>query len=206
MKRTRIAGITALSVLFGLGALAQPGHDRRRGRDDKNPGRHAEHYAQPEQHRPATRGPDHHESARYSPQKERSRHEAEEWQRHRGWSGGNSWQAHNRWNEMRVHNWEREHRTWAQRGGYGGYFIPRDRYVAHFGPQHWFRIHARPVFYMGYPRFAYGGFSFLMLDPWPDYWPENWYASDDVYVDYDDGYYLYNRRDPGVRIAVSVVF
>ena len=33
---------------------------------------------------------------------------------------------------------------------------------------------------------------------------ENWYATDDVYIDYDDGYYLYNRRYPSVRLAVRV--
>ena len=62
--------------------------------------------------------------------------------------------------------------------------------------------------YMGYPRFSFGGFSFLLLDPIPDYWPENWYNTDDVYIDYDSydgGYYLYNRRDPNVQLAVSIV-
>ena len=44
----------------------------------------------------------------------------------------------------------------------------------------------------------------MMVDPWPEDWPPNWYANDDVYIDYDDGYYLYNRRYPGVGIAVSV--
>jgi len=62
-----------------------------------------------------------------------------------------------------------------------------------------------PVVYMGYPRFSYGGFSFMLLDPWPEYWPENWYSTDDVYIDYDDGYYLYNRRYPYVRLAVTVI-
>jgi len=57
---------------------------------------------------------------------------------------------------------------------------------------------------MGYPRFDYGGYSFMMVDPWPEYWYDNWYATDDVYVDYDDGYYLYNRRYPEVRLAVAI--
>jgi hypothetical protein len=44
-----------------------------------------------------------------------------------------------------------------------------------------------------------------MIDPWPEYWSDNWYENDDVYVAYfDDGYYLYNRRHPGARIAISV--
>jgi hypothetical protein len=61
-----------------------------------------------------------------------------------------------------------------------------------------------PSMYMGYPRFSYGGFSFLLLDPWPYDWGDDWYATDDVYIGYDDGYYLYDRRYPGVGLAVSV--
>ena len=30
-------------------------------------------------------------------------------------------------------------------------------------------------------------------------------SRDDVYVDYENGYYLYNRRDPGVALAITVV-
>jgi hypothetical protein len=59
--------------------------------------------------------------------------------------------------------------------------------------------------YMGYPRFQYGGYSFLLVDPWPDNWDSNWYDSDDLYIDYDDGYYLYNRSYPYVRLAIMVV-
>jgi hypothetical protein len=59
--------------------------------------------------------------------------------------------------------------------------------------------------YLGYPRFSYGGFSFLMVDPWPGDWPENWYTDDDVYVDYDDGYYLVNRQFPQERVAITIV-
>jgi hypothetical protein len=58
--------------------------------------------------------------------------------------------------------------------------------------------------YEGYPRFAYGGFSFLLVDPWPEYWAANWYSADDLYIDYDAGYYLYDRRYPNVRIAITV--
>jgi hypothetical protein len=93
----------------------------------------------------------------------------------------------------------------VQRGGYGGYYIPQDRFSLSFGIQHWFRMQYLPTIYMGYPRFEYGGYSFLLLDPWPEYWGDNWYATDDVYVDYDDGYYLYNRRYPDVRLAITVL-
>jgi hypothetical protein len=59
----------------------------------------------------------------------------------------------------------------------------------------------------GYPRFQYSGFWFSLVDPWPEYWSPRWYQTDDVYVDYvNDGYYMYNRRHPGVAIAVNVSF
>ena len=61
-----------------------------------------------------------------------------------------------------------------------------------------------PAIYNGYPRFEYGGFSFLILDPWPENWPENWYQTDDVYIGFDDGYYLYDRNYPDQRLAITV--
>jgi hypothetical protein len=43
------------------------------------------------------------------------------------------------------------------------------------------------------------------MDPWPEYWSDDWYDNDDVYVDYyEDGYYLYNPRYPRDRIAITV--
>jgi hypothetical protein len=110
------------------------------------------------------------------------------------------------WQPHRAQNWQSEHRDWRQRGGYNGYRIPEDRYRGHFGPDHRFRIYRYPVeVYGGFPRFQYGGFWFGFMDPWPEYWSDDWYDSDDVYIDYtDDGYYLYNRRYPRDRIAITV--
>jgi hypothetical protein len=114
-------------------------------------------------------------------------------------------QGYSTWQQGRAQQWDRQHRTWLQRGGYGGYYIPQATFSLSFGSQHYFRLYNRPTMYMGYPRFLYGGYSFLLLDPWPEYWQESWYSTDDVYIDYDDGYYLYNRRYPSVRLAISVV-
>jgi hypothetical protein len=59
--------------------------------------------------------------------------------------------------------------------------------------------------YGGRPRFQYGGYWFSFVDPWPEYWSNDWYDNDDVYIDYSgDGYYLYNRRHPGDRLAIRV--
>ena len=111
------------------------------------------------------------------------------------------------WEGHRAHDWKSEHRDWNQRGGYNGYRIPEDRYRDYFGPSHAFRIYSYPVVVVGgYPRFQYGGLWFSVIDPWPEYWPGDWYDNDDVYIEYyGGGYYLYNRsRYPQDRIAVSV--
>lgn len=110
------------------------------------------------------------------------------------------------WQEHRARNWQSEHRTWQQRGGYNGYRIPEGRYRGQFGPEHVFRIHSYPLaVFGGYPRFQFGGFWFSVVDRWPEYWSDRWYDDDDVYIDFaGDGYYLYNRRHPGDRISISV--
>jgi hypothetical protein len=59
--------------------------------------------------------------------------------------------------------------------------------------------------YHGYARFSHHGQSFVMVDPYPSSWSDDWYARDEVYVTYNDGYYLHNRRHPGVAISVMVV-
>ena|SRR5208282_2510293 len=110
------------------------------------------------------------------------------------------------WTQNRAHNWQSEHRTWQQRGGYNGYRIPDDRYRGYFGESHRFRLYSEGVeFSGGYPRFQYGGFWFGFVDPWPESWANDWYENDDVYVVYSDGgYYLYDRRYPRDGIAISV--
>jgi len=135
----------------------------------------------------------------------RAPHEARAWHQDEGWHRGGGWQRHERWEDHRARDWHAEHRPWAQRGGYGGVYIPRGRYERRFGPEHPFRIYRCPVIYQGYPRFSYGGSSFLIVDPYPESWPVDWYARSDVYVGYDDGYYLYNRSDPSIALAITVM-
>lgn len=112
----------------------------------------------------------------------------------------------NDWQGRRARDWRSDHRTWEQRGGYHGYRIPEYRFGQYFGPRHFFRIHDLPVLvFGGYPRFLYGGYWFSLVDPWPEYWADDWYETDDVYIVYaGDGYYLFNRRYPRVGIAVRV--
>jgi hypothetical protein len=109
------------------------------------------------------------------------------------------------WQGDRAHNWQSDHRTWQQRGGYNGYRVPDARFRSYYGSGHAFRIFSLPVMFVGgHRRFQYGGFWFGLIDPWPEYWASDWYDNDDVYVDYyGDGYYLFNRRYPRDRIAIS---
>jgi hypothetical protein len=79
--------------------------------------------------------------------------------------------------------------------------VPEERFRASFGHEHVFVIN-EPVIVGGYSRFQYSGFWFGFVDPWP----ESWYYTDGVYVDYvDGGYYLYNPYYPETRVSISVV-
>jgi hypothetical protein len=213
LRPAKITRAAIVTLCFGLAAAyAQPGEHGSRGdqKKEKNakpdkPGKQGREAAPPQRARPAARPSRANERAVKQPEpRERSREQAEAWQKQRGWLKNGGWKGHDSWQKNRAKHWVSEHRTWAQRGGYGGYYIPRDRFGMYFGPAHFFRIRTRPVIYMGFPRFEYSGFSFLLVDPWPETWAENWYDSDDVYIDFDDGYYLYNRRRPGVRLAITV--
>jgi hypothetical protein len=233
MKIAAVVGISVLGLLLGTPANAQHGRNeeghgdsqKERGNDhQKDHGRPSErsdrHQASgPErrseqrsrEQRADQRRPEHEQRAdrrgperpHYQPAhgpehfREVSRHEPDQHSRPR-----DVWQDH------RAKHWQGEHRGWRERGGYRGYRIPEDRFRAHFGRAHCFRVHSNPIIVVnGYPRFQYVGFWFSLVDPWPEYWTRTWYETDDVYVDYvNDGYYLYNRRDPKVAIAVNVSF
>lgn len=83
--------------------------------------------------------------------------------------------------------------------GRGGH-IPDDKFRAHFGREHTVVIR-QPVIVEGQPRFQFGGYWFVIADPWP----ADWAYTDDCYVDYDDGeYYLFDLLHPGVRVALFV--
>ena len=79
--------------------------------------------------------------------------------------------------------------------------IPDERFHANFGESQTFVIN-EPVMVGGYSRFQYGGFWFGFVQAWPD----GWYYTDDVYVDFIDGeYVLINPYYPGVQVGISVV-
>jgi hypothetical protein len=78
--------------------------------------------------------------------------------------------------------------------------IPDDKFRAHFGRSH--RFTARTVIVQGQPQFQYGGYSFQLVDAWP----EGWAYTDECYIDYIDGeYFLFDLVHPGIQVAVFVV-
>jgi hypothetical protein len=82
-------------------------------------------------------------------------------------------------------------------GNNGGGRIPADKFQAHFGQQHTFRVSQSD--YSNH-RFQYGGYSFGFVDPWPS----NWLYTQHVYVvDINGVYYLCNASFPGVNLALS---
>jgi hypothetical protein len=227
MKIAVAIGTSTLALVLGTAAFAntQHGHeDQRQAGSQKQQGNehqkeHGSSSVQQHSDKHQANGPEQrheqrpheqqraHENSRerqqphyrpaYQPGHGREAREHEQHSAHR-----DAWQGH------RAQHWEHEHHTWRERGGYRGYRIPENRFRAHFGRGHWFRVHSAPVLVVGgYPRFQYGGFWFSVVDPWPEYWSHTWYETDDVYVDYvNDGYYMYNRRHPGVALAVNVSF
>ena len=118
-------------------------------------------------------------------------------------------QQHRQLQSQRASNFDQQHRTWAQRGGYTGYRIPDDRFSHSFGKDHSFRLARMPRSMDGGQfRFQYGGYWMVMMDPFPEYWGAGWDQSDDMYVDFvGGGYYLYDRRypgRPGVALRISL--
>ena len=79
--------------------------------------------------------------------------------------------------------------------------IPDDKFRAHFGREHQFRV-SQPVVVEGRPRVQYSGYWFEFVDTWP----AGWSYSDDCYIDYVDGeYFMFDLLHPETRIAVVVI-
>ena len=91
-----------------------------------------------------------------------------------------------------------QHPVQAQRGKR----IPDDRFRSSFGREHHFHVDRTRIVNVSQPVVVYSGYSFQLVDAWP----AEWSYDDDCYIDYvDDGYYLFDVRHPGIRIAVFVV-
>jgi len=82
--------------------------------------------------------------------------------------------------------------------------IPDEKFRANFGREHTFpvtRVVHETTIVPGRTQFPYGGYTFVILDPWP----AGWLVTDECYVDYVDGdYFLFDMLHPGVRVALFV--
>lgn len=206
MKIAAALSTSVLTLFLGTSVLAvaqhghEGGHDRPQGNGHhEESSRHAppQHGGHHESHDAVQRGPV------YPPYRGRGPAQLHEV---RTSGPGPHYVRQDIWERQRAQHWKLEHHSWHERGGYHGYRIPEDRFRAHFGRGHWFRVHDVPVLVVdGSPRFQFGGFWFDVVDPCPETWSPAWYRTDDVYVDYvNDGYYMYNRRHPGIAIAINV--
>lgn len=229
----RTTGVAVLSLLLGIGAsgYAAQEHPGDKQQDHAKPQQGGHEQARPaqQQHaqaRPVRQQPRQTESkpqAHAEPQQQKAREthappqqrqvkpSQQHMQQARGHAQPQRESEQQRvqqtaWQQHRASNWQSDHRTWTQRGGYSGYRIPDDRFRGHFGQNHGFHIGGLPFLVIGgYPRFQYQGYWFSMVDPYPGSWADNWYDTDDVYVTYaDNGYYLYDTRYPGIGIAISI--
>ncbi len=215
MKSSAILSTSVLALLLGTAGLAGAQNGRARGHEvggphghDGNARQHESAHASQwqhgnhqgnvrESHEAFPRGPERHVYGAHGPVEFREVRRDE---------SGPRYVRQDVWQRQRAHDWRREHRDWRERGGYHGYRIPDARFHAYFGRGHWFRVHDVPVVVVqGYPRFQFGGYWFSVVDPCPETWSSTWYRTDDVYVDYvNDGYYMFNRRHPGIAIAINV--
>jgi hypothetical protein len=195
LKSFRIIGVSALFLLLGI---TMPTDAQQGKQEEKDKPAQQERQAKPEKQQ--------HAQQQARPEKQQQQHAQQQDNRSAQQRNPDQVrQQHAAWQGDRAHSWQSEHRTWQQRGGYNGYRIPNDRFRSNYGQSHGFRIFSLPVMFVGgHRRFQYGGFWFGLIDPWPEYWANDWYDRDDVYVDYyGDGYYLFNRRYPNDRIAIS---
>ena len=196
MDRIRFASTAVLLLLLGITApicaQQQKGRDKQDRQQPQEQGKQQPRAEQPQQDRNK-------QQPRAQQQQKVNRPSQQSRRLQRGEERA-AWQQH------RARSWQAEHKTWQQRGGYNGYRIPENNFRGHFGQNHGFRIYSLPLMsWGGFLRFQYNGFWFSVVDPWPEYWPDNWDENDDVYIDYSgDGYYMYNRRYPRDRIAISV--
>ena len=77
--------------------------------------------------------------------------------------------------------------------------ISEAHYSASFGSGHSFHVNRGDY---DRHRFAYGGYNFGFVQPWP----VGWGYDDDVYVIYDGGgYHMYNRIHPGLRLSINIL-
>jgi hypothetical protein len=78
--------------------------------------------------------------------------------------------------------------------------ISDERFRASFGGGHTFHV-SRSDFNGASRRFEYGGFSWVLINPWP----VGWLYTDSVYLDFvNGGYFLCAPIHPGVYLSINI--
>ena len=196
MKSHMKLAIGTAVLIFFVGSIAsanaQQEEHKQEGKPEQQQGRPAQQQRQAEPAaRQQTRGPEPAQQERQAQpparQQTRSAQPAQQQRAQQGDAGRNHPQAP---------------QTCAAAGNRGNSEhgrISDEHYAASFGSEHSFHVNRGDY---DSRRFAYGGYSFGFVDPWPT----GWGYSDDVYVVYsDDGYYTYDRVHPGVRISINIL-
>lgn len=180
MRAFRFAVVTILSILVGYSALVY-------AQDEKpQPDKPRQEDAQPKQDE--AKPPHQDEAKPPKPEKQEEKQQQRQEQRESQGQVKPNEQAHP---ERSAEN--------GRPAGKGGH-IPDDKFRAHFGRSHSFA--ARTVIVSGQPQFQYSGYTFELVNAWP----QDWAYTDDCYIDYIDGeYFLFDLLHPGVRIAVVVM-
>jgi len=187
-------GTTALIFLVGsiASANAQQEEHKQEGKQEQQQGRPAQQQRQAEPAaRQQTRSPEPAQQQRQAQpaarQQTRSGQPGQQQRAQQGDAGRNNPQA------------PQTRAAAGNRGNSEHGRISDEHYAASFGSEHSFHVNRGDY---DSRRFAYGGYSFGFVDPWPT----GWGYSDDVYVVYsDDGYYTYDRVHPGVRISINIL-
>ena len=180
MKLLTIFSTTVLAVILGISAPVYAQQDEPRPQDEKR--------AQPDE-KPA-HSQDKQEDKQMEKDKEEKQVDREKDNKHA------------EQDEKSARQDERAEQQGERHEGKAGGRIPDDRFRANFGREHTFHI-GHPVIVEGAPRFQYGGYWFVIAQPWP----VGWAYTDVVYVEYiDGGYYLLSPVHPGVQISINVVF
>lgn len=194
----RALGTISLAVVFllvagSVGAYAQDRDESRPGQaqeqkdkvknndKDKHENKAAQQEEKPNHDQPGAKQDERHDQDASRPQTKQDKQEQKE-QR----------------SDQRMDRDEHQHPAAAKQGKH----IPDDKFRAHFGRQHTFKVQRTQVINVAQPVVVYGGYSFQLVEAWP----ADWGFDDDCYIDYVDGeYFLFNAFHPGIRIAVFVV-
>ncbi len=172
MKLVRVLSATALCLTLGIAVPAYAQEQHEQKEEQK--AKPEEKRAQPEEKKAQQEKPAKQEEKSAQQEKSNSKEEKSAQQQHESKANPAQQRAGNR--------------------------IPEERFKANFGREHTF--HVSQGDYSNGRRFAYGGYSFGFVDPWPS----NWLYTQDVYVvDINGVYYLCNPMYPGVNLTLSFV-